>query len=56
MEHAPSDEAEELVEGVVDNGRRQIISDHSDLIDRAAEELQNFRQFNAVMSEIRRRI
>jgi hypothetical protein len=56
METSPSDEAEQLVDGIVDNGRREIIESHTDLIQKAVSQLSNFREFNTVVSEIRRRL
>lgn len=56
MAKTPTDEAEELVDGVVDDGRTKIINEHEELINNAAEQLSNFREFNAVVSEIRRRL
>lgn len=49
-------EAEELVEGVVENGRSQIVEDKEETIQNLVEKLDNFREFNVVMSETRRRL
>ena len=56
MENTPKEEAEELVDGVVDNGRSQIVEDKEDTIQNLVENLDNFRQFNVVVSETRRRL
>jgi len=44
------------VDGIVDNSRREIIEGHTDLIQSAVSQLSNFREFNTVVSEIRRRL
>lgn len=56
QEETATDEAENLVDGVVDDGRTKIIQKHEKLVTKAVEELDNFREFNAVVSEIRRRL
>jgi len=56
MENTPKEEAEELVDGVVDNGRSQIVEDKEDTIQNLVENLDNFREFNVVVSETRRRL
>jgi len=56
MEKTPKEEAEELVDGVVDDGRSQIVEDKEDTIQNLVENLDNFREFNVVVSETRRRL
>lgn len=52
----PTDEAEDLVDNVVDDARTKIIEKHEDLIQQIVSELDNHRQMNAVTSEVRRRM
>lgn len=56
QDETPTEEAEDLVDGVVDDSRTKIIEEHEELIENAVEELSNFREFNATVSEIRRRL
>lgn len=52
----PTEEAEQLVDGVVDNGRTRIVEKHEETIQNLVEELPNFREMNVVFSETRRRL
>lgn len=52
----PQDEAEEIVDGVVQDARSSIIEKHENLIEETVENLNNFREMNAVFSEVRRRM
>lgn len=56
MSTTPKEEAENLVDGIVDDGRTKIVDEHEELIDQITENLDNFRQFNVVVSEVRRRL
>lgn len=56
MSTTPTEEAEQLVDGVVDNGRTKIVDENEQLIDQITENLDNFREFNVVVSEVRRRL
>jgi len=55
-EPTPTQEAEELVDGVVDDERTQIVEDNEDTIQNLVQNLDNFRQMNVVFSETRRRL
>jgi len=55
-EPTPTDEAEELVDGVVDDARTQLVEDNEETIQNLVENLDNFRQMNVVFSETRRRL
>jgi len=56
MEKTPTKEAEELVEGVVDDSRSEIVDQHEDLIQKSRQQISDFREFNVFVSELRRRI
>lgn len=52
----PKEEAEELVDGVVDDKRSQITDQYEDTIQNLVNELDDFREMNVVFSETRRRL
>lgn len=52
----PTQEAEELVDGVVDDKRSQIADQYEDTIQNLVNELDDFREMNVVFSETRRRL
>jgi hypothetical protein len=56
MEKTPTEEAEELVEGVVDDSRSEIVDQHEDLIQKSRQQISDFREFNVFVSELRRRM
>lgn len=56
MEQTPTDEAEELADGVVDNERTRIVEEKEQTIQNLVQNLSNFREFNVVVSETRRRL
>jgi hypothetical protein len=56
MAKTAKDEAEELVDGVVNDKRQQIKKDKENLIQKTVEELETFREMNVVFSEVRRRM
>lgn len=56
MEKTPTEEAEELVDGVVDDSRSEIVDNHEDLIQKSRQEISDFREFNVFVSELRRRM
>jgi len=52
----PTEEAEEVVNDFVDDGRQKIINKHESLVENAVERLSNMREKNVVFSEIHRRL
>lgn len=52
----PTEEAEEVVNDFVDDGRQKIIDKHEKLVETAVERLSNMREKNVVFSEIHRRL
>ena len=51
-----TEEAEQLVDGVVEDERTQIVEDKEQTIQNLVNNVDNFREFNVVMSETRRRL
>jgi len=56
MEPTAKEEAEELVNGVVDDERSRIAEEHEELIEKITTKISNFREMNVVFSETRRRL
>jgi hypothetical protein len=56
MTKTPTEEAEELVDGVVDDSRSEIVDQHEDLIQKSRQQISDFREFNVFVSELRRRM
>jgi len=56
MEKTPEQEAEELVDDVVEDERSRIADEKEDTIQNLVQNISNFREFNVVMSETRRRL
>lgn len=56
MEQTPEQEAEELVDDVVEDERSRIADEKEDTIQNLVQNISNFREFNVVMSETRRRL
>jgi len=56
MTKTPTEEAEELVDGVVDDSRSDIVDQHEDLIQKSRQKISDFREFNVFVSELRRRM
>jgi len=52
----PTEEAEELVDGVVDDRRTRIVEEKEETIQNLVNKLDNFREMNVVFSETRRRL
>jgi len=55
-EPTPQEEAEQLVDGVVDDKRSQIVDQYGNTIKNLVNELDDFREMNVVLSETRRRL
>jgi len=55
-EPTPQEEAEQLVDGVVDDKRSQIVDQYENTIKNLVNELDDFREMNVVFSETRRRL
>jgi hypothetical protein len=51
-----AEEAEDVVNDFVDNGRQKIIDKHETLVENAVERIANMREKNVVFSEIHRRL
>lgn len=58
MGNEAREEAEKLVDGVVEDARTRIAEKHENLIENAVEQLKShqYRDMNVVFSEIRRRV
>lgn len=56
MEQTPEEEAEDLVDGVVNDERSRIADEHEELIQKITAKISNFREMNVVFSETRRRL
>jgi hypothetical protein len=56
MTKTPTEEAEELVDGVIDDSRSEIVDHHEDLIQKSRQQISDFREFNVFVSELRRRM
>jgi len=52
----PTEEAEELVDGVADDRRTRIVEEKEETIQNLVNKLDNFREMNVVFSETRRRL
>jgi len=55
-EQTPTEEAEDLVDGVVDDGRTEVVEEHEETIQNLVEEIETYREMNVVFSEVRRRL
>lgn len=56
MEQTAEEEAEQLVDGVVDKERSRIVKKHNDLINKMVDKIPNFREMNVIFSETRRKL
>lgn len=55
-ETTPQQEAEQLVDGIVDDKRSQIVDQYENTIQNLVNDLDDFREMNVVFSETRRRL